>query len=149
MAGRRSRYSTCSTRSPRKDRIAGWIDEALKRGERLMGFGHRIYKVRDPRADVLKRAVERLGGRGADLGFAAEVEAYARRALEVAKPDRRLDTNVEFYTAILLDALKIPRRAFTPVFAVGRSAGWTAHALEQQRTGRLRPSSIYTGAMPG
>ncbi|MFH1796928.1 MAG: citrate synthase [Pseudomonadota bacterium] len=132
-----------------KDRIAGWIDEALKRGERLMGFGHRIYKVRDPRADVLKRAVERLGGRGADLGFAAEVEAYARRALEVAKPDRRLDTNVEFYTAILLDALKIPRRAFTPVFAVGRSAGWTAHALEQQRTGRLlRPTSIYAGAMP-
>jgi len=131
------------------DRIAGWIDEALGRGERLMGFGHRIYKVRDPRADVLKRAVERLGGRGADLGFAAEVEAYARQALETAKPDRKLDTNVEFYTAILLDTLKIPRRAFTPVFAVGRSAGWTAHALEQQRTGRLlRPSSIYTGAMP-
>lgn len=133
-----------------KDRIAGWIDEALSRGERLMGFGHRIYKVRDPRADVLKRAVERLGGRGTDLGFAAEVEAYARRALEAAKPDRRLDTNVEFYTAILLDALKIPRRAFTPIFAVGRTAGWTAHALEQQRTGRLlRPTSIYTGAMPG
>ncbi|MCO5162972.1 MAG: citrate synthase/methylcitrate synthase [Mesorhizobium sp.] len=131
------------------DRIAGWIDEALRRGERLMGFGHRIYKVRDPRADVLKRAVERLGGRGTDLGFAAEVEAYARRALEAAKPDRRLDTNVEFYTAILLDALKIPRHAFTPVFAVGRSAGWTAHALEQQRTGRLlRPSSIYAGRMP-
>jgi citrate synthase len=131
------------------DRIAGWIDEALARGERLMGFGHRIYKVRDPRADVLKRAVERLGGRGADLGFAAEVEAYARQALEVAKPDRRLDTNVEFYTAILLDALRIPRRAFTPVFAVGRSAGWTAHALEQQRTGRLlRPGSIYSGPMP-
>ncbi len=131
------------------DRIAGWIDAALARGERLMGFGHRVYKVRDPRADVLKRAVARLGGRGADLGFAAEVEAYARQALETAKPDRKLDTNVEFYTAILLDTLKIPRRAFTPVFAVGRSAGWTAHALEQQRTGRLlRPTSIYTGAMP-
>jgi citrate synthase len=127
-----------------RDRISGWIDEALARG-----FGHRIYKVRDPRADVLKRAVERLGGRGADLGFAAEVEAYARQALEAAKPDRRLDTNVEFYTAILLDALRIPRRAFTPIFAVGRSAGWTAHALEQQRTGRLlRPGSIYSGAMP-
>lgn len=131
------------------DRIAGWIDQALARGERLMGFGHRIYKVRDPRADVLKRAVERLGGRGADLGFAAEVEAYARHALEDAKPDRKLDTNVEFYTAILLDALRIPRRAFTPVFAVGRSAGWTAHAIEQLRTGRLlRPASLYTGEMP-
>lgn len=131
------------------ERIAGWVDEALARGERLMGFGHRIYKVRDPRADVLKRAVERLGGRGTDLGFAADVEAYARTALEAAKPDRRLDTNVEFYTAILLDALRIPRRAFTPVFAAGRSAGWTAHAIEQQRTGRLlRPTSIYTGALP-
>ncbi|HRF82997.1 MAG TPA: citrate/2-methylcitrate synthase, partial [Pseudoxanthomonas sp.] len=84
-----------------------------------------------------------------DLGFAAEVEAYARRALEAAKPDRRLDTNVEFYTAILLDALKIPRRAFTPVFAAGRSAGWTAHALEQQAQGRLiRPRASYTGLQP-
>lgn len=132
-----------------EDRIAGWIDAALARGERLMGFGHRIYKVRDPRADVLKGALERLGGRGTDLGFAAEVEAYARRALEAAKPDRRLDTNVEFYTAILLDALKIPRKAFTPIFAVGRSAGWTAHALEQARSGRLlRPASVYSGPMP-
>ena len=71
------------------------------------------------------------------------------RALAIAKPGRRLDTNVEFYTAILLGALKIPREAFTPVFAVGRTAGWVAHALEQQRTGRLlRPASVYTGRMP-
>ena len=133
-----------------EDRIGDWIDAALARGERLMGFGHRIYKVRDPRADVLRPAVETLSGRGTDLGFAAQVEAYARRALERAKPDRRLDTNVEFYTAILLDALAIPRHAFTPVFAVGRVAGWTAHAMEQQRTGRLlRPSSVYVGESPG
>ncbi|MGB6120168.1 MAG: citrate/2-methylcitrate synthase, partial [Mesorhizobium sp.] len=86
---------------------------------------------------------------GRDLGFAAEVEAYARRALEKAKPDRKLETNVEFYTAILLDALAIPRQAFTPVFAVGRCLGWTAHAIEQQRTGRLlRPASTYVGERP-
>lgn len=130
-------------------RIGDWIDSALARGERLMGFGHRIYKVRDPRADVLKREIETLGSSGNYLGFAAQVEAYARQALTAAKPDRKLDTNVEFYTAILLDALAIPRAAFTPIFAVGRVAGWTAHAIEQQRTGRLlRPASLYVGAMP-
>ena len=132
-----------------RDRIGPWIASALARGERLMGFGHRIYKVRDPRADVLRAALATLEGRGGDLGFAAEVEAAARAALQAAKPDRPLDTNVEFYTAILLDALAIPREAFTPVFAIGRTLGWTAHAIEQQRTGKLlRPSSIYTGPMP-
>lgn len=128
------------------DRIEAWIDATLARGERLMGFGHRIYKMRDPRADVLKQVVETLGGRDKGLGFAAQVEAYARHALAAVKPGRKLDTNVEFYTAILLDALAIPRSSFTPVFAVGRSAGWTAHAIEQQRTGRLlRPASVYVG----
>ncbi len=133
-----------------RENIAEWIDAALSRGERLMGFGHRIYRVRDPRADVLRNALGLLGATSIDLGFAAEVEAYARRALAKAKPDRPLDTNVEFYTAILLDALRIPRTAFTPVFATGRAAGWTAHAREQQRTGRLlRPASLYSGEMPG
>ena len=132
-----------------RERIAPWIDSALARGERLMGFGHRVYRVRDPRADVLKAAIERLGSNAADLGFAAEVEAYARAALRKKNPERALDTNVEFFTAILLDALKVPRAAFTPVFAAARAAGWTAHAYEQQRTGRLlRPASVYTGAMP-
>ena len=130
-------------------RIKPWVDGALARGERLMGFGHRIYRVRDPRADVLKGAIERLAGGGADLPFAGEVEAYIRTALRRKNPDRPLDTNVEFFTAILLDALKIPRQAFTPIFAVARAAGWTAHACEQQRGGRLiRPSSAYIGAMP-
>jgi len=131
------------------ERIKPWVDGALARGERLMGFGHRIYRVRDPRADVLKGAIERLAGSGADLPFAGEVEAYIRAALRRKNPDRPLDTNVEFFTAILLDALKIPRQAFTPIFAVARAAGWTAHAREQQRGGRLiRPSSAYIGAMP-
>jgi citrate synthase len=129
--------------------IRPWVDAALTRGERLMGFGHRIYRVRDPRADVLKAAIERLADGGADLPFASEVEAYIRAALRQKNPDRVLDTNVEFFTAILLDALKIPRQAFTPIFAVARAAGWTAHAREQQRTGRLiRPSSAYIGPKP-
>lgn len=132
-----------------RERIAPWIEAALARGERLMGFGHRIYKVRDPRADVLRAAVGKLGTGGVDLGFAAEVEAVARAALAKAKAGRALDTNVEFYTAILLDALKIPRGGFTPIFGAARIAGWTAHAIEQQRTGRLlRPASVYLGAMP-
>ena len=131
------------------ERIKPWVDGALSRGERLMGFGHKIYRVRDPRADVLKGAIERLKGGGQDLPFAAEVESYIRAALRREKPDRPLDTNVEFFTAILLDALAIPRQAFTPIFAVARSAGWTAHAHEQQRTGRLiRPSSAYIGPLP-
>ena len=131
------------------ERIKPWVDGALSRGERLMGFGHKIYRVRDPRADVLKGAIERLKGGGQDLPFAAEVESYIHAALRREKPDRPLDTNVEFFTAILLDALAIPRQAFTPIFAVARSAGWTAHAHEQQRTGRLiRPSSAYIGPLP-
>jgi citrate synthase len=132
-----------------RDKIAPWIDAAIARGDRLMGFGHRIYQVRDPRADVLKQAVATLGVTEADLGLAAEVEAYARAALAKAKPHRPLDTNVEFYTAILLDALRIPHQAFTPIFAAGRTIGWTAQAIEQQRTGRLlRPGSLYTGKLP-
>ena len=132
------------------ERIKPWVDDALSRGERLMGFGHRIYRVRDPRADVLKAAIGRLATDGADLPFAGEVEAYIRAALRKKNPDRPLETNVEFFTAILLDALKIPRQAFTPIFAVARATGWTAHAREQQRTGRLiRPSSSYVGPKPG
>ena len=124
------------------ERIKPWVDAALARGERLMGFGHRIYRVRDPRADVLKGAIERLAGGGTDLPFAGEVEAYIRAALRRKNPDRPLDTNVEFFTAILLDALKIPRQAFTPIFAVARAAGWTAHAREQQRDRPADPAEF-------
>ena len=101
----------------KRERIKPWVDDALSRGERLMGFGHRVYRVRDPRADVLKVAVERLSAEGADLPFAGEVEAYIREALRRKNPNRPLETNVEFFTAILLDALAIPRQAFTPIFA--------------------------------
>ncbi len=126
-----------------------WLDDAMARGERLMGFGHRIYKVRDPRADVLKTAVGRLKGKSNRIAFAEAVEQTALRVLQRRKPGRRLDTNVEFYTAILLDALGVAREGFTPLFAAGRTAGWVAHAIEQARTGRIiRPQSRYVGAWP-
>ena len=126
-----------------------WLDSALARGERLMGFGHRIYRVRDPRADVLKGAVARLKAGGNRIAFAEAVEAAALTVLARRKPGRRLDTNVEFYTALLLEALRIPRAGFTPVFAAGRSAGWVAHAIEQAATGRIiRPQSRYVGPWP-
>jgi citrate synthase len=131
------------------ERAEGVLREKLGRGERLMGFGHRVYRVRDPRADVLAAAAERFYGHGGDKGLyelARSVEATALRLLHERKPDRRLDTNVEFYTALLLHGLGLPTELFTPAFAVGRVAGWTAHALEQLATGRLiRPQSAYVG----
>jgi citrate synthase len=130
-------------------RAETWLDGAIARGERLMGFGHRIYRVRDPRADVLKAAVARLKGRDNRVALAEAAEAAALRALARHKPGHRLDTNVEFYTALLLEALRIPRAGFTPVFAAGRTAGWAAHAIEQERAGRIiRPQSRYVGPWP-
>jgi len=122
-----------------------WIGNAISGGDRLMGFGHRIYRVRDPRADILKAVVKTLGTAGR-IGLAEQVEQAALTLLAKHKPDRKLETNVEFYTALLLEALAIPRQAFTPTFAVGRIVGWCAHILEQRRTGRLiRPKSHYVG----
>jgi citrate synthase len=121
----------------------------IERGDRLMGFGHRVYKVRDPRADVLGAAAERLFNRGGDVALytlARSVEATAVRLLEEYKPGRRLQTNVEFYTALLLHGLGLDVPQFTPTFAIGRVSGWIAHALEQRTAGRLiRPSSQYVG----
>jgi citrate synthase len=121
----------------------------IEAGEKLMGFGHRVYKVRDPRADVLERAAERLFTRAGDTALyalARSVEADALRLLEEYKPGRRLRTNVEFYTALLLHGLGFDKSLFTPTFAVGRVSGWIAHALEQRRTNRIiRPQSEYTG----
>jgi citrate synthase len=130
-----------------------WLEAALDRGDRLMGFGHRIYKVRDPRADALKRAIAALAQKSPSLpgrlAFAQAVERAALAILRERKPDRALDVNVEFYTALLLEALKIPPAAFTCVFAMGRMAGWLAHAREQVLGGRLiRPASLYVGPQP-
>ena len=123
--------------------------EKLARGERLMGFGHRIYKVRDPRADVLAAAAERLYATEADEGLyrlALEVEKTALGLLAEHKPGRNLQTNVEFYTALLLHGLGLPAELFSPTFAVARVAGWTAHCFEQQALDRIiRPQSAYVG----
>jgi len=131
------------------DRAESVIRAKLDRGERLMGFGHRVYRVRDPRADVLARAAERFcrhGGNRRVYDLARSVETTALRLLREHKPDRRLDTNVEFYTALLLHSLDLPNDLFTPTFAVGRVLGWCAHCLEQLRDGKLiRPQSVYTG----
>jgi citrate synthase len=142
------------------DAARAWLDAALSRGERIMGMGHRVYRVRDPRAFVLERAVARLeaargdgpstrphsGGR---LVLARAVEREAESLLAARYPERALRANVEFYTAVLLEAIGLPRTLFTPTFAVGRSAGWCAHIEEQRATGRLiRPRSRYVEALP-
>lgn len=131
------------------ERAEAVILAKLDRGERLMGFGHRVYRVRDPRADVLAAAAEKFYSTEGDrevYQLARSVEKTALRVLAERKPDRRLDTNVEFYTALLLHGLGLPTDLFTPIFAVGRVLGWTAHCLEQLREGRLiRPESSYVG----
>ena len=131
------------------DEIRPWLREALARDERLMGFGHRVYRVRDPRADVLKATASALRVGSNRIRFAEAVEAEAIALLARHRPGRRLDTNVEFYTALVLETLGIPRDSFTNVFAMGRVAGWTAHVLEQERIDRLiRPQSRYVGPEP-
>jgi citrate synthase len=130
-------------------RAEAYLRRKIEAGERLMGFGHRIYKVRDPRADVLAAAAERLFTRGGDMPLyrlARAVEAEALRLLEEYKPGRRLQTNVEFYTALLLHGLGLDPALFTPTFAISRTSGWIAHALEQRRANRIiRPQSEYVG----
>jgi len=125
------------------------LREKLERGERLMGFGHRIYRVRDPRADVLAAAAERLyaaGGDGELYELALEVEEAALRLLAEHRPGRNLQTNVEFFTALLLHGLGLPTQLFSPTFAASRVAGWTAHCFEQQALDRIiRPQSAYVG----
>lgn len=126
-----------------------WVAERLAAGERLMGFGHRVYRVRDPRAAVLQSAAEDFYAAGGDSDFFRTVrdfEDVAVDALAEAQPDRSLETNVEFYTAALLHGVGIPRELFTTCFAVSRVGGWMAHALEQLEDNRLvRPRAEYVG----
>jgi citrate synthase len=126
-----------------------YIRRKLERGERLMGFGHRIYKVRDPRAEVLSAAAARMYGGNGHRGLyqlSRQVEQTAVALLAEYKPGRNLQTNVEFYTALLLHGLGLTSDLFTPTFAIGRVGGWIAHCFEQQQLGRLiRPQSIYIG----
>ena len=131
---------------------AAWIEGELSAGRRIMGMGHRIYRVRDPRAAVLEKATQRLEKAGLSTGrlaLARAVEAAAEGALRAKYPDRPLRANVEFYTAVLLDTVGLDRAEFSPTFAVGRVAGWSAHVEEQRAVGRLiRPGSRYVGAAP-
>lgn len=131
------------------DQAEAYLRAKLERGERLMGFGHRIYKVRDPRAEVLSAAAERFYQADGNLALyelAKAVEHTAVDLLAEFKPGRKLQTNVEFYTALLLHGLDLPTELFTPTFAIGRVGGWTAHCFEQQALGRLiRPQSVYAG----
>jgi citrate synthase len=129
-----------------------WLSETLCRRERIMGMGHRIYRVRDPRAFVLERALAQLEAAstarsliGHRLRLARAVEKEAEIQLAAHHPERPLKANVEFYTAVLLEAVGLPRTQFTPTFASSRAAGWCAHVEEQRRFGRLiRPRSRYT-----
>jgi citrate synthase len=133
------------------ERARPWLEAELAAGQRLMGFGHRIYRVRDPRADVLRQALQAWQNNDANhnntrLALARSVESTALEILAAHKPERKLETNVEFYTALLLESLGFEREVFTPLFALGRLVGWTAHISEQNLYGRLiRPQSRYIG----
>jgi citrate synthase len=125
----------------------GWVKAALDRGERLMGFGHRIYRAEDPRARVLRRTCRELGSPRFEAAEALEKAALAE--LHARKPDRVLATNVEFWSAVVLDLAAVPPDLFTSLFTCARVAGWSAHILEQKREGRLiRPTARYVGHGP-
>ena len=124
-----------------------WVKEALDKGERLMGFGHRVYRAEDPRAAVLRRTSREIGSERFEVAEALEQAALAE--LKARKPDRVLATNVEFWSAVVLDHADIPSSLFTSMFTCARTAGWAAHILEQKREARLiRPSAKYVGPAP-
>ncbi len=131
------------------DRAEPWIRAVLDNGGKIMGFGHRIYKTKDPRAEALMIATVEMNGKDPSFDLAIHVEHTAIRLLEEYKPGRRLFTNVEFYAAAILRALQLDPEIFTPTFTAGRIVGWTSHILEQAANNRIfRPQSVYTGPMP-
>jgi citrate synthase len=124
-----------------------WVKQALDSGQRLMGFGHRVYRAEDPRASVLRRTAREIGAPRLQAAEALEQAALAE--LKARKPDRVLATNVEFWSAVVLDYADVPPELFTPMFSCARVAGWAAHILEQKREGRLiRPTARYVGPNP-
>jgi citrate synthase len=124
-----------------------WVRERLDRGERIMGFGHRVYRAEDPRARVLRRVMHELGSPRIEVAEA--LERAALEELQARRPERILATNIEFWAAVVLDFAEVPPALYTPMFACARVAGWSAHILEQKREGRMiRPSAKYVGAPP-
>ena len=125
----------------------GYVKGVLDRGERLMGFGHRVYRAEDPRARVLRQTAREIGAPRLEVAEALEKAALAE--LKARKPDRVLATNVEFWSAVVLDFADVPSNLFTPLFASARVGGWSAHVLEQKREARLiRPTAKYVGENP-
>jgi len=127
-----------------------WLEQELQAGRRIMGFGHRVYKVRDPRAEVLSKVADEMAGAKLEdrrlFDLARQVEKTALEVLEQHKPGRNLKTNVEFYTALVLQSLGLDPRGFVAMFACGRVAGWAAHVIEQHAEDHLiRPMSEYVG----
>ena len=128
----------------RRGDASAYVKELLDAGERLMGFGHRVYRAEDPRARVLRRTAKELSAPRYEVAVALEQAALAE--LRERRPDRVLETNVEFWAAIVLDFAEVPAPMFTSMFTCARTGGWSAHILEQKKTGRLiRPSAVYTG----
>jgi len=135
------------------DNAERWVRQELAAGRRIMGFGHRIYKVRDPRAEVLSRVADEMAGAVLQdrklFDLARDVEKTALRVLDKVKPGRNLKTNVEFYTALVLQSIGLQPAAFAAMFACGRCAGWCAHVIEQHAEDHLiRPQSEYIGPRP-
>ncbi|HEX8771484.1 MAG TPA: citrate/2-methylcitrate synthase, partial [Acidimicrobiales bacterium] len=129
------------------DRAEQWIRDQVNSGQKIMGFGHRIYKTDDPRSVMLRGVAERIGGDNVD--FAKQVEKTVVAVLAELKPGRQLYANVEFYAGVVMDECGIPRTLFTPTFTSSRVIGWTAHILEQAGDNRLiRPSAHYEGPPP-
>ncbi|ASB52317.1 Citrate (Si)-synthase [Bacillus velezensis] len=132
-----------------KENAEAYLAAKLMRGERLMGFGHRVYKTKDPRAEALRIKAEEVAGNDPSLDLALYVEKEAIRLLEQYKPGRKLYTNVEFYAAAVMQAIDVDNDLFTPTFSASRMAGWCAHVLEQSADNMIyRPSAKYTGAFP-
>src|SRR3954468_7134107 len=129
------------------DRTEAWVREAVAGGERIMGFGHAVYRTADPRSVMLRDIARSLGGDRVE--FAVQVEATVERVLAELKPGRELHTNVEYYAGVVMEQCGIPRQLFTPTFAASRTVGWCAQILEQSaETAIIRPSARYVGPEP-
>ncbi|MGG3574281.1 citrate synthase/methylcitrate synthase [Bacillus gobiensis] len=131
-----------------KNNAESYLRNKLEKGDRLMGFGHRVYKTRDPRAVALQKKTSEVAGNNSELDLALHVEETAIRLLEEYKPGRKLYTNVEFYAAAVMKAIHLDSELFTPIFSASRIVGWSAHVLEQASDNTIyRPSAKYTGKM--